>query len=666
MKDNKILDVDNVSVHFDTFDGIFSAVRNASFSLGYDESIGIIGESGCGKSTLCFTIMRYLAKNAGVEGSINFKGEDLLEKSEKEMEAFRGNRIAMVFQNPDSSLNPALTIGFQLDEVGIYHQKLSRKAARKASIDALTLMNLGDPESIVKRYPHQVSGGIQQRICIAMAILCKPDLMVLDEPTTALDVTTEAIILDSIKTLREKLHMSLLYVSHDMGVINKVSDTIVVMYNGEIVERGPKELIFEHPTHPYTRALINCMPRGGVLKENTKLNTIRGYVKKRSLGEKGCPFIDRCDKKNDICESLYGMKEIENGHFAACDRAYATDVPDKMESLRVVQQPVALQTEKPSSKKLLELKNIRKVYGIRRKVYAVNGIDVGVTAGTVLGIVGESGCGKSTTGHMVAGLYKPTKGTMKYQGADIALSWKKRDKNILKEIQLIFQNPGRSLNPSHTIEKIIGRPMEKLSGKTDKNERRKEIIRFLSKVDLGTDYLQKKPRQLSGGEQQRVAIARALAIEPSLVVCDEPTSALDVSVQASVLNLLNDLQKDSQAAYLFISHDLHVINYLSDFIMVMYAGKIAEYGTRDEVMAPPYHPYTEALLSAVPEVDPSKKKVAIELEGGLPNPSKKIRGCPFAGRCHKQVGDICVKKYPPKVSMSPTHYYFCHIDSNNA
>ncbi len=207
-------------------------------------------------------------------------------------------------------------------------------------------MNLGDPESIVKRYPHQVSGGIQQRICIAMAILCKPDLMVLDEPTTALDVTTEAIILDSIKTLREKLHMSLLYVSHDMGVINKVSDTIVVMYNGEIVERGPKELIFEHPTHPYTRALINCMPRGGVLKENTKLNTIRGYVKKRSLGEKGCPFLDRCDKKNDICESLYGMKEIENGHFAACDRAYASDVPDKMESLRVIQQPVALQNRK--------------------------------------------------------------------------------------------------------------------------------------------------------------------------------------------------------------------------------------------------------------------------------------------------------------------------------
>lgn len=666
MKNNNILDIDNVSVHFNTFDGTFSAVRNASFSLSHDESIGIIGESGCGKSTLCFTIMRYLAKNAEVEGSILFKGEQLLDKTEKEMEKFRGNRIAMVFQNPDSSLNPALTIGFQLDEVGIFHQKLSKKEARKASIEALTLMNLGDPETIVKRYPHQVSGGIQQRICIAMAILCKPDLMILDEPTTALDVTTEAIILDSIKTLREKLNMSLLYVSHDMGVINKVSDIIVVMYNGEIVERGPKQLIFEHPTHPYTRALINCMPRGGVLKENTKLNTIRGYVKRRGLDDKGCPFVDRCDKKNDTCESLYGMKEIENGHFAACDRAYATDVPDHFESLRVTKGPVPLESEIQIPDTLLSLKNITKVYGVRRKVYAVNGVDVEVKAGSVLGIVGESGCGKSTTGHMVAGLYRPSKGSMTYQGADIALSWKKRDKNILKEIQLIFQNPGRSLNPSHTIENIIGRPMEKLHGKTDKNERRKEIIKFLKKVDLGSDYLSKKPRQLSGGEQQRVAIARALSINPSLVVLDEPTSALDVSVQASVLNLLHELQKDSQAAYLFISHDLHVINYLSDFIMVMYAGKIAEYGTRDEVMAPPYHPYTEALLSAVPEVDPSKKKVAIELEGGLPNPSKKIKGCPFAGRCHKQVGEICVKQFPPKVIISPTHHYFCHIDPNEA
>lgn len=285
MNDN-ILDINHLHVRFETFDGVFSAVNDVSLTLGHNESIGIIGESGCGKSTLSFAVMRYLANNASVDGSIRFKGEELLEKSEKEMEAFRGNRIAMVFQNPYSSLNPALTIGFQLDEVGIHHQKLSKQKARQATLEALGMMNIGDPQGIVRRYPHQVSGGIQQRICIAMAILCRPDLMILDEPTTALDVTTEAVILDSIKELREKLSMSLMYISHDMGVINKVAEHVVVMYNGEIVERGPKNQIFENPTHPYTRALINCMPRGGVVKENTKLNTIPGYVRRRGIPEK--------------------------------------------------------------------------------------------------------------------------------------------------------------------------------------------------------------------------------------------------------------------------------------------------------------------------------------------------------------------------------------------
>ncbi|MFA7643370.1 MAG: ABC transporter ATP-binding protein, partial [Sphaerochaetaceae bacterium] len=580
MNDN-ILDIENLHVKFKTFDGLFSAVRNVSLSIGYDESIGIIGESGCGKSTLSFSIMHYLAQNASVEGSIRFKGEDLLLKSEREMEKYRGDRIAMVFQNPYSSLNPALTIGFQLDEVGMHHQKLNKKEARDATIAALRLMNLGDPKSIARRYPHQVSGGIQQRICIAMAILCKPDLMILDEPTTALDVTTEAVILDSIKDLREKLKMSLMYISHDMGVINKVAEHVVVMYNGEIVERGPKQQIFEHPLHPYTRALINCMPRGSVVKEKTKLNTIDGYVKMRGAEETGCPFADRCDKRTDTCQLSYGIREVSDRHWAACDRAYATDIPDstavklipkKRENLYGPLQP----------KELLKIDGLQKIYGNRRKVHAVNGIDFSVQSGSVIGIVGESGCGKSTTGHMVSGLHVPTEGRILFDGTDITVGWRKRSKETLKNIQLIFQNPGRSLNPSHTVEQIIARPMKRLAHIDDRGKRRTMIIDMLKKVDLGKEYLSKKPRQLSGGEQQRVAIARALSISPELIVCDEPTSALDVSVQASVLNLLNDLQVETQVAYMFISHDLNVINYLSDHIMVMYAGKICEYGKRDE------------------------------------------------------------------------------------
>lgn len=659
MNDN-ILEIDKLNVRFSTFDGMFSAVNNVSLTLGMNESIGIIGESGCGKSTLSFSIMRYLASNASVDGAIRYKGENLLEKSEQEMETYRGDRIAMVFQNPYSSLNPALTIGFQLDEVSMHHQKLSKKEARKATIEALTMMNLGDPKGIARRYPHQVSGGIQQRICIAMALLCRPDLLILDEPTTALDVTTEAVILDSIKDLKDQLKMSLMYISHDMGVINKVAEHVVVMYSGEIVERGPKEEIFNNPTHPYTRALINCMPRGGVVKEKTKLNTIPGYVKRRGSQEGGCPFVERCDRRNDTCESEYGTRKVGDRHFAACDRAYATDIPDTLSQKLVPKVQKKAQIDLNTAD-LLKIEELHKVYGSRRKVYAVNGIDFSVKPGSVIGIVGESGCGKSTTGHMISGLYKPTKGRILFNDLDISLAWNKRDKETLKNIQLIFQNPGRSLNPSHTVEQIIGRAMKKLADITDAKERRDRIIEILKKVDLGTDYLEKKPRQLSGGEQQRVAIARALSITPNLIVCDEPTSALDVSVQASVLNLLNDLQVETSAAYMFISHDLNVINYLSDYIMVMYAGKIAEYGERDEVMQPPFHPYTEALLSAVPEVDPTKQKDPIELQGQLPDPAKKPKGCPFAGRCHRQVGEICEKEYPPMVRISDTHYYYCHI-----
>jgi len=657
MNDN-ILDIQNLNVQFNTFDGKFSAVRDVSLTLRRNESIGIIGESGCGKSTLAFSIMRYLATNAETDGKLIFNGKDLMENTESEMDKIRGNRIAMVFQNPSTSLNPALTIGFQLDEVGIMHQKLSKVQARKASLAAMEMMNIGDPKGTARRYPHQISGGIQQRICIAMAILCKPDIMILDEPTTALDVTTEAVILESIKDLKEKLNMSLIYISHDMGVINKVSEKIVVMYNGEVVEQGPKAKIFEHPSHPYTRALINCMPRGGVVKENTKLNTIKGYVRRRGIVESGCPYAERCDARNDTCEAKYGMRSIRDEHIAACDRAYAEDIEETIKKKRAPRVR-AVAPKEPVT--ILGLENVHKIYGSRRKVYAVNGIDVEVNSGTVMGIVGESGCGKSTTGHMVAGLYKPTKGKITFDGGDITQGWRQRSPETLKDIQLIFQNPGRSLNPSHTVEQIIGRPMKTLLHMKSREERKNKIISLLHKVDLGDEYLAKKPNQLSGGEQQRVAIARALSISPKMIVCDEPTSALDVSVQASVLNLLNDLQHDSEVTYLFISHDLNVINYLSDTIMVMYAGKICEYGKRDEVMSKPFHPYTEALLSAMPEVDPTKQKDPIRLEGGLPDPAKKPKGCPFAGRCHKQVGKICEEQYPPLVRFSDTHYYHCHI-----
>jgi len=661
MSPDALLTLKDLGVSYKTYYGTVVAVRDVSLTLKENEAIGIIGESGSGKSTLAYAVMDYLASNGTSAGEVLFKGENLLEKSRREMREYRGNRIAMVYQNPYSSLNPSLTIGRQLDEVSLFHRNVSKAEARKASIQVLGDLYLGDAEGLVRRYPHQISGGMQQRICIAMALLCRPDLMIMDEPTTALDVTTEAVILDLVKDLRQRFKMSLIYISHDIGIVNKVSDRIAVMYRGEIVEIGPKKSLFDKPQHPYTRALINCIPRSGLVKEEVRLNTIPGYVRKRSAEEHGCPFVDRCGKKVDGCVDRYGMTERSPGHYAACDRAYATDAPDKS----IIPIAVEAQASGQQGEMLLKIEELYRTFRSRGKtVRAVDGVSVFLHRNNVLGVVGESGCGKSTMGYTVSGLLSPTKGRLLFDDVDISISWKKRSKEILKEIQLIFQNPGRSLNPSFNIETIIGRPMKRLLGIKSRAERRKRIEEILRKVDLGKEYLFRKATQLSGGEMQRVAVARAFAIAPDLIVCDEHTSALDVSVQSSVLNLLGDLQHESEVAYIFISHDLHVIDYISDYIMVMYLGRVCEYGKRDEVTSVPYHPYTEALLSAVPEVDPSLEKRVIRLEGSPPNPTEKIIGCPFAGRCHKKVGEICDTTPPPRVDFSDSHFLYCHIPAD--
>ncbi len=666
MSPDSLLALKDVGVSYKTYYGTVVAVRDVSLALKENEAIGIIGESGSGKSTLAYAVMDYLASNGTSTGEVVFKGENLLEKSRREMREYRGNRIAMVYQNPYSSLNPSLTIGWQLDEVSLFHRNVSKAEARAASIQVLKDLYLGDAEGIVRRYPHQISGGMQQRICIAMALLCRPDLMIMDEPTTALDVTTEAVILDLVKDLRDRFKMSLIYISHDIGIVNKVSDRIAVMYRGEIVELAPKKSIFDRPQHPYTRALINCIPRSGLVKEQIRLNTIPGYVRKRSAEEHGCPFVDRCGKRAPGCVERYGLKERSPGHFAACDRAYAKDAPDTSIIPTAVSRAAAATAaaggQSDQGELLLKIEDLYRTFRSRGKtVRAVDGVSVSLNRNNVLGVVGESGCGKSTMGNTISGLLTPTKGRLLFDGADISLSWKKRSKETLREIQLIFQNPGRSLNPSFTIETIIGRPMKRLLGIQSREERRKRIEEILRKVDLGKEYLVRKATQLSGGEMQRAAVARAFAIAPDLIICDEPTSALDVSVQSSVLNLLGDLQYESGVAYIFISHDLHVINYISDYIMVVYLGRICEYGMRDEVISPPYHPYTEALLSAVPEVDPSLTKRTIRLEGSPPNPTKKIVGCPFAGRCQKKIGPICDTTPPPRVDLSQSHFVYCHL-----
>jgi peptide/nickel transport system ATP-binding protein len=687
-----LLDIHNLNVVYETPSGSIVAIRDLSLELRANEAMGIIGESGCGKSTLSYAILDYLPPNARRSGSIMFNGDDLLLKTEKEMQNYRGDRIAMVYQNPYSALNPSLTIGEQLDEVTRVHRGFPRTQAREESIKALKDLSLGEAEGIVRRYPHQVSGGIQQRICIAMALLCQPDIMILDEPTTALDVTTEASILDIIGELKERHRMSLIYISHDIGVVNKISDRIAVMYRGEVVELGPQEELFDHPRHPYTRALINCMPRAGVKKETTRLNTIPGYVTRRSADERGCPFASRCEKRNAVCEEIYGLREIESGHLAACDRAYADDVSEKKAAIPLVPKAKSpagagatggwsgtkdssaaadaggFGTVGPdtATTPLIRLEKVYKYYRNRKRtVRALDGIDAKIEKHDVLGVVGESGCGKSTMGHLVAGLLAPTKGNIYFEGKDISATWQRRSGDTIRDIQLVFQNPGRSLNPSFSVEQILDRPIKKMLKIRSRRERRAMVIDLLKKVDLGEEYLSRPSTRLSGGEKQRIAVARAFVTSPRLIVCDEPTSALDVSVQASVLNLLGELQEQSHTSYLFISHDLNVVNYISDHILVMYLGRVCEYGLRDEVVNPPYHPYTEALLSSAPDVNPSHKQKPIRLEGAPPDPSARIVGCPFAGRCHKKIDDLCDTTPPPLKRLSETHYIFCHLSEDH-
>lgn len=678
-----VLSVDNLAISYETRKGDVAAVRGVSFTVNRGETLGVVGESGCGKSTIAFGIVGYLGSNGKVvEGRIDFEGESLVGRSEEELNRLRGNRISLVYQDPMQALNPSLRIGKQLTEVLTCHQDISGEEAWERSVKMLKRVYMPDTENMMIRYPHQLSGGQQQRVVIAMALLNNPSLLIMDEPTTALDVTVEAAVLDLIDDLKRDFNAGIIFITHNLGVVARVSDRLAVMYAGEMVERSAIGQIFQRPCHPYTRGLLSAVPRLGESKEGAVLHPIRGHVPPPAERVKTvCIFNPRCDYATDKCRAERpGLVHIEDhdDHRARC--FYAKDIENQPKTSKRRQPGDIIEAKDDGAEEQLlsfdnlkiyyeqESNSIASIFGLgqKRHVKAVDDVSVGLEKGRTLGVVGESGCGKSTLVKGLIGLEKVTDGDVEFLGVDINTTVKERSLDWIREMQMVFQNPDSTLNPSYPVGKQIARPI--LRFKTvPKKKVKTEVVRLLRAVKLDDYYYYRLPRQLSGGEKQRVGIARALASRPDLVICDEPVSALDVSVQAAVINLLLDIQNTFGTTMIFIAHDLSVVRYFSDDVAVMYLGWIVEIGPAEQIYAPPYHPYTEALLSAVPIPDPDADQAHIRLSGNVPSALNPPSGCRFHTRCSRRKellpddGKICKEEIPPWQQSSKGHRIKCHI-----
>ncbi|MBN36174.1 MAG: ABC transporter ATP-binding protein [Rhodospirillaceae bacterium] len=670
--DDIVLEINDVGISYFTRIGEIPAVPDFSLKLKRGESYGLVGESGCGKSTVAMAIMNYLGKNGGVvRGQIKFEGRDMADMSGEELRDIRGSKIAMVYQEPMSALNPSLTIGTQLKEVLVVHEGISDSAAAECCIQMLRDVNMPDPESVMGRYPHQISGGQQQRVVIAMAMLSNPSLLLLDEPTTALDVTVEATVIDLIANLREKYNTTLLYISHNLGLIVKVCDRVGVMYSGSMVEEGTIEELFKKTRHPYTFGLFDCIPTLGADKHARTLEPIPGQVSLPHERPPGCSFGPRCKYfKLGTCDQ--GHIPIENMDGSATHRARCR----RVDEIEHVATNTGSEVTVASGETVLHINGMSKFYEVsdisltaimkgesKHYVRANEELNFEAQRGRTVAIVGESGCGKSTFAKVLTGLETATDGEIMFEGTNIGvIPVQKRDAKMIRALQMVFQNPDGTLNPSHSVGHCIGRVIKKFGIEKNPKKVREKVGEMLDIVRLPKAFITRKPRQLSGGQKQRIAVARAFAGNPSMVIADEPVSALDVSVQAAVINLLNDVQKEFNTTLLFISHDLSVVRFISDEIVVMYLGQIMEAGEADKIFQPPYHPYTEALLSAVPIADPDIEQKRIRLEGEMPSVMDPPKGCRFSTRCPRYLDSICEEQEPPNQDAGDGHVIKCHID----
>ncbi|CAM4383354.1 ABC transporter ATP-binding protein [Palleronia rufa] len=670
-----ILEIEDLSISFFTRDREIPAVMDFSCRVLPGEAMGLVGESGCGKSTVALGVMRDLGRSGRITGGrIRFKGRDMADLNDRALRDLRGRDIAMIYQEPMASLNPAMRVGKQLTEVPVIHEGIAESEARTRALEVLADVQLPDPERILRAYPHQLSGGQQQRIVIAMALMANPSLLILDEPTTALDVTVEAAVVDLVKDLGRKYGTSMLFISHNLGLVLETCDRICVMYSGEAVETGDIGDVFDRMRHPYTQALFRSIPLPGADKHAKPLVAIPGNFPLPHERPPGCNFGPRCDYfEAGRCDArAIPMRPVagDDRHRSRCLRF------DDIDWSRMALGGVDATRTDPGEV-ILRVEDLQKHYevgasalfrgGETRVVKANESLTFDAREAETLAIVGESGCGKSTFAKVLLGLETATGGEVILDNRPIGdTPIQRRETATIADVQMVFQNPFDTLNPSMTIGRQIMRALEIFKVGGSEAARRERMLDLLDLVKLPREFADRMPRQLSGGQKQRVGIARAFAGGARIVVADEPVSALDVSVQAAVADLLMEIQRTQKTTLLFISHDLSIVRYLSDRVLVMYLGHVVEIGDTSDVFSPPYHPYTEALLSAVPIADTRVTKKSIVLEGDVPSAMDPPPGCPFQTRCHwkSQVpGDLCETKVPEMVRFGPEgrHQIKCHL-----
>jgi len=663
-----LLKVENLKTYFNTFRGTVKAVDGVSLEINEGEIVAVVGESGCGKSVTQLTIMQLVATPPAriMDGKVLLEGQDLLKfkSSSPEMRSIRGGKIAMIFQEPMTSLNPTLTICRQITEMLELHQGMNPEESRKRAIELLSMVGIPDAKNRIDDYPHQFSGGMRQRVMIAIAMSCNPKILIADEPTTAIDVTTQAQLLEIMQNIVKKFNTSLIIVTHNLGVVARYAQRIYVMYAGRVIESGTSKDIFGNPRHPYTRGLLNSVPRLDE-EQGSKLIPIEGMPPNLITLKPTCAFLPRCKYRKAICENQPwpALRNIGGQHQIAC----CVDIPDKEAEITVSEQQVSA-VGQVCEDQLVEVKDLKMYFPItrgllRRKVAdvkSVDGVSFHIKKGETLGLVGESGCGKTTVGRCILRLYEPTAGQVLFKGLDITHLPERTIRPLRKEMGVVFQDPFNSLDPRQTAGSIVGEALQIHRMFKTKKEYEERVEQLFREVELDPSMADRVAHEFSGGQRQRIGIATAISCNPSLIICDEPISALDVSIQAQVTNMLERLQDELGLTYLFVAHDLSVVKHISDRVAVMYLGHIVEITSSNELYKNPLHPYTRALLSAVPVPDPwiEEKRERIILTGEIPSPISPPIGCAFHPRCPIAIPD-CRDAVPSLKDMGSGHQVAC-------